>query len=273
MWLQPNLTSASMIGLLADLDRLFERPDCVLVKDQKKIKVGRVPLETSETKIGVYIKRYNAFSWRYRIQSYFSHSGASRALRGAAILWEAQIKTAKPLAAVEVRHWGMLNKSFYLSEEITAAKTADAYWRENLKTARGVTGFHARRRFLTDLSRLFRRLHGERIYHNDLKDFNILVREDESGNEEFFVLDLEGVRRCCYLSMRRRIKNLTQLNRTLGRFLSRTEKLCFLKSYLQNGRLSRDMQARWVKNILIGSQKADRLSFAKSRVLRKSASG
>jgi hypothetical protein len=73
--------------------------------------------------------------------------------------------------------------------------------------------------------------------------------------------------------MRRRIKNLTQLNRTLGRFLSRTEKLCFLKSYLQNGRLSRDMQARWVKNILIGSQKADRLSFAKSRVLRKSASG
>lgn len=273
MWLQANLTSPLMIGLLADADCLFERPDCVIVKDQRKIKVGRVPLEGSGSKTPVYIKRYNSFSWRYRIQSLFSRSAAARSLRGAAILREAEIPTAKPLAAIEVRHWGVLEKSFYLSEEIIAAKTADAYWREHLKTVPNAAGFHTRRRFLTDLSGLFRQLHGARIYHNDLKDFNILVREGTYGREEFFVLDLEGVRRCSFLSMRRRVKNLVQLNRTLGRFLSRSEKLCFLKSYLQNGQVSHDGQTVWVKNILMAGEKADRLSLAKSRVLGKRGIG
>ena len=273
MRLQGNLTSPSLIGLLADADRLFDRSDCVIVKDQSKVKIGRVRLQGRDSKIPVYIKRYNSFCWRYRIQSLFSRSGAARSLRGAAILREAEIPTAKPLAAIDVRHWGILQKSFYLSEEIIAAKTADAYWREHLKPAPDAAGFHQRRRFLTNLSRLFRRLHSERIYHNDLKDFNILVRKGIHGKEEFFVLDLEGVRRCAFLSKRRRVKNLVQLNRTLGRFLSRTEKLCFLKSYLHNEPLSHDRLTLWIKTILVTGKKADRLSLAKSQMPGKRANG
>jgi hypothetical protein len=267
MWVRETLASPALIDLLSDGDRLFEHPDCLIVKSQKKIKIGRVPLQPVSHGTVAYIKRYNSFSLRYRIQSLFFSSGAARSLRGAMILGNAGIATARPLAAVEVYHWGMLEKSFYFSAELTGAKTADAYWRENLRTIPGAGGFQLRRRFLSDLSRLFRRLHQERIYHNDLKDFNILVRKDRLGKEEFFLLDLEGVRRCGYLSKRRRLKNLVQLNRTLGRLLTRNERLYFLNAYLHHETGSRESRLRWIKEILLASKKGDRLSLAKSRGL------
>ncbi len=273
IWLERSLFGPAMMNSLANPDAIFAAPDCVMIKDQSKIRVARVRLPAVQFPAPVYVKRYNAFSWRYRIQSFFSRSGALRSLRGAAILRNAGVATANPLAAVEVRLWGMLASSFYLSEEIIAAKTADAYWRENLKTISGKVGLHRRRRFLTDLSGLFKTVHGARIYHNDLKDFNILVREDGNGREEFFVLDLEGVRRCGYLSLRRRVKNLVQLHRTLGRLLSRTDKLRFLKSYLSAERAAQKALAPWVKKILCAGQRADRLSLSKNSVLQRRASG
>jgi tRNA A-37 threonylcarbamoyl transferase component Bud32 len=267
MRLRRDLASPSMIELMADADHLFEQSDCVIIKDQRKIKVGRVLVLPDTESIVVYIKRYNAFSLRYRLQSLLSCSGAAKSLRGAAILREAQILTATPVAVVEVRRWGMLKKSFYLAEEIAAAKTANAYWCEKLKRISGIDGFRRRRHFLMELSRLFRRLHRQRIYHNDLKDFNILVREDHLGNEKFFLLDLEGMRRCCYLPSRRCVKNLVQLNRTLGQFLSRTERLGFLKSYLQD---TLEPQAEWVRRILRASEKAERRSARRtSAVMRR----
>ena len=123
MWLARDLASQSMIDLMADPDRLFERSDCVIIKDQRKIKVGRAPLEWSGKKIVVYIKRYNAFSLRYRLQSIFASSGAEKSLRGAAALSAIGIATARPVAAIEQRTAGMLLKSFYVSEEIKNGKT------------------------------------------------------------------------------------------------------------------------------------------------------
>jgi tRNA A-37 threonylcarbamoyl transferase component Bud32 len=268
MWVERSLSSPSMLHALANVDAMLARPECVIIKDERKIRIGRVPLSAADGSTPVYIKRYNCFSLRYRIQSLLARSGAVRSLRGAAILRETQIATARPVAAVEVRRWGMLESSFYISEEITAARTVDAYWREKLRILVGPSGFRARRRFLTGLSRLFQRLHAARVYHNDLKDFNILVHAD-GGAEEFFLVDLEGVRRCHYLSARRRIKNLVQLNRTLGSLLTRTEKVNFLKSYLTGESSSHKALARWVTRILAAGRRAERSPVAGRRLLQK----
>ena len=191
--------------LLANPDELFGRPDCKISKDQRKIKVGRIDLLIDGVSTGVYLKRYNAFSARYRIGSLVLSSGAVKSVRGAEILSRAGISTATPLASIERRSWGILNSSFFLSKEIIRGKTADAYWRENLTPIRGAEGFRHRRRFLKALASLFVGLHEHGIYHNDLKDVNILVHDGSSG-EHFALLDLEGVRHCWYLSRRRRVK-------------------------------------------------------------------
>ena len=47
------------------------------------------------------------------------------------------------------------------------------------------------------------------------------------------LLDLEGVRQYRALSESRRIKNLVQLNRTLGRYLRNVQKLWVLQAYLK----------------------------------------
>ena len=244
----------------ADPDHFFDLPECEIIKDQKKIKVARVKIKIQGDMRTIYLKRYNAFSWRYRLGSLFQDSGALRSLRGAAILSESGIRTARPLAAVDSRSWGMLNGSFFLSEEIQNGKTADAYWREELLTVKGKEGAERRKRFLQGMGELFRCLHKQDVYHNDLKDANILVRRDSrTGSEQFFLLDLEGIRRYRRLNRRRRSKNLVQLNRTLGKYVRTTDKLRFLESYLGPSFSDRADKREWVAGVLRQSSRLDRL--------------
>jgi tRNA A-37 threonylcarbamoyl transferase component Bud32 len=253
--IQDLLTSVGV-----DPDCLFDLPGCEVIKDQQKIKVGRVKITTQGDLKTIYIKRYNAFSWRYRLGSLFQASGALRSVRGAAILSDSDIGTAHPLAAMDSRSWGMLNSSFFLSEEIENGKTADAYWREDLLAVKGKQGAGRRKRFLQRLGRLFRSLHQQNVYHNDLKDANIIVRSELSGEgERFYLLDLEGIRRYRRLNRRRRTKNLVQLNRTLGKYLRRTDKLRFLKSYLGPSSSGRSDEREWVTSVLRQSNRLDRL--------------
>ena len=247
----------------ADPDHFFELPECEIIKDQKKIKVGRAQIRIQGDPKTIYIKRYNPFSWRYRFGSLFQVSGALRSLKGAAILFDAGIRTARPLAAVDSRSWGMLNSSFFLSEAIENGKTADAYWRENLLAVQGKEGVSRRKEFLQRLGELFRSLHEQNVYHNDLKDANIIVRPGCGGGEErFCLLDLEGIRRYRRLNRRRRTKNLVQLNRTLGKYLRTTDKLRFLGSYLGPSVADRANKRAWIASVLRQSNRLDRLRSA-----------
>jgi len=240
-------------------DHFFHSAGCEIIKDQKKIKVARIKVRIQGHTETVYLKRYNAFSWRYRFASIFQSSGAVRSLRGAVILSESGILTVRPLAAVDSRSWGMLNGSFFLSEEVENGKTADAYWREELVTMKGKEGIQRRKRFVGAMGGLFRSLHQWDIYHNDLKDANILVRPDSSGDsEQLYLLDLEGIRRYRRLNRRRQIKNVVQLNRTLGKYLRATDKLRFLKSYLGPTFSSRIDKREWVASVLRQSHRLDR---------------
>ena len=264
IWVAPEYAAPADVALLADPDLLFEGPASEIIKDQRKIKVARIHIIAGGKARTLYLKRYNAFSWRYRLVSLITPSGASRSLAGAGILMSAGFRTGQPIAAVECRSWGMLTKSFYISEEIVGSKTADVYWREALALLSGREGFLRRRKFLVSLAKLFRSLHRLSIYHNDLKDANILVCSGNShGDESFYLLDLEGIRRYRYLNRRRQFKNLVQLNRTMGRFLRRTDKLRWLKGYLGDIFMDRGERRKWIKKVLEESVRRDRRSLRK----------
>ena len=264
LWVSPDLQGDPKVDLLADPDLLFSSPQCEIIKDQKKIKVGRVQLEIGGRIKGIYLKRYNVFSWRYLVGSLFVPSPASRSWAGAEILLQSGFHTGRPIAAVECRFWGLLKKSFYLSEEIPRGKTVDAYWREELIPISGSEGFLRRRIFLKDLALLFSSLHERNIYHNDLKDANIIVCSDDTRPEgSFYLLDLEGIRRYRVLKRRRRIKNLVQLNRTMGSLLRPSEKLYWVKVYLGNAFFDRRERRKWIKGILEESARRDLRSLRK----------
>ena len=268
IWVAQEYAAPSDVTLLADADRLFEGPGCEIIKDQRKIRVARIRINLGGEARTLYLKRYNAFSWRVLWGSLFRDSGALRALRGAAVLLDAQIATAKPVAVVESCSWRMVTKSFFFTEEIPRGKTVDVFWRDDLSALAGQAGFRRRRGFLRTLASLFESLHGQDIYHGDLKDANILVVPNTDARADcIFLLDLEGIRKYRCLSDRRRIKNLVQLNRTFGRHVRRTEKMVFLKEYLGRAFSDRRQKRLWAARILRRSAQVDRRKLAAGKIL------
>jgi serine/threonine protein kinase len=234
----------------------FVQPRCRVVKNEKKIRVGFMPMRIGREIKNVYIKQHNALSLGHRLASFFLPSAALRSLAGAVTLLQAGYATARPVAAVEHRRRGVLVKSLYFSEEIPEAKAVDTFWRENLITLRGTGGYRARRAFLRALAHLLSSLHKQDIYHNDLKASNILIRNELRPHEQasmdglFSLIDLQGLKRCLYVSKRRRIKNLAQLARTLGRFLSRSEKLFFLNAYGEFSAIGRQQKRTLISALI-----------------------
>jgi serine/threonine protein kinase len=252
----PNLKKSFKLELLADPDRLFTLPGCQIIKDERKVRVGRVVLQLGEDILKVYLKRYNAFSWRYRLGSLFMRSEAHRSWRGAALLSQVGFNVGTALAAVEYRSFGMLAKSFYMSAEVPGSFTVDAFWDAKSKEMNGRQIWCLQKSFIRELAQLFISLHAKDIYHKDLKDANILVQERE-GARQYYLTDLEDVSTPGRLSSRRKIKNLVQLDRTLGKKFSRGRRLYFLKVYLQERYKDRAERRSWMVKIVHDGCKAD----------------
>jgi len=245
------------VGKLGLDERLVRLPDlvleenCKVVKLEKKIRVFRLPLRIGRAIKFVYVKQHNALSFWHRLTSLFCASAALRSLSGAATLLREGYATARPIAAVEHRRRGVLIRSFLSCRGSNGSKNDRRHWCEDLLSLKGTDGHLKRRAVLRTLARLFKSLHEKRIYHNDLKASNILARDKGPATKEMYsLIDLQGVRKCFYLSKRRRIKNLAQINRTLGNHLTTTEKLSFIKAYIGDEISDRRYARHLIRSIL-----------------------
>jgi len=258
IWVDQNFANPSFVDSLAHADRWFDDPSCQIIKSEEKVRIGRLTVKIADAEHSIYLKQFNPVSLRRWLGSFFGRSRAFSALRGSLILSAARVSIAEPFAAVEWRAWGALTKSFFVTREVVGGKTTDAFWLQELRSLRGRKGFARRRTFLAGLAELFRSLHAQHVYHNDLKDANILAVAKSAGDAvAFFLLDLEGVKRYSRLSEKRRVKNLAQLNRTLGRHVGRPEKLYFLRSYLGPAFLDRKLKRQLVSKVLRRSRRLD----------------
>src|SRR5439155_602885 len=222
-----------------DPDHLLTRPYCRIVKLQRKVVVGRV-----ETAAGaLWVKRYAVFAWRVALASLCRTSPAFGAWAGARALAAHGFVTPEPIAAIEFRRAGLLRRSFFVTREVAGAVTADVRWRSILADPDARRRRAARRALACALGDLFRRLHAAGLYHNDLKDVNVLT-DGPAAAPRLVLLDLERVRALGRVGRRRRVKNLVQLARTLGRQASATDRVRFLAAYL-GGTSTRPERRAW----------------------------
>jgi glycosyltransferase involved in cell wall biosynthesis len=183
-------------------------------------------------------------------------SPARRAWQAAGELAARGFSTPEVLAAVEQRRAGMLRASFFVTREVEGAVTADVAWHAILADLDASRRQRARRAFARALGDLFRRLHASGIYHNDLKDVNVLVRGALEA-PDFIILDLEAVRIVPSIARRRRQKNLVQLMRTLGRQARGADRARFLAAYLGPG-VERRERRRWAVQVSRRTTRKDR---------------
>jgi hypothetical protein len=252
-WLAPGTALAATIGPDGDPDSLLTGRDCTIVKMQRKVVVGRVVTAAG----ALYVKRYNVFAVRVALGSFGRASPALAAWRAARTLGRLGFATAEPVAAIEFRRAGFLGKSFLVTRPVEGAVRADERWQAILADPDTARRRVARRALARALGDLFRRLHAAGVYHNDLKDANILVG-GPPGSPACVLLDLERVRVGAPVGERRRRKNLVQLERTLGRRASRADRLRFLDAYLAPDRNARRAVLRhWSAAVAAGAARKD----------------
>ncbi len=252
-WVAPGVRLTEAIPPCGDPDMLLTRPDCRLVKFQRKVVVGQVTTPVGQ----LYVKRYNVFAWRVALASLARASPAERAWHAAAALRARGFATPEVLAAVEHRRAGVLRRSFLVTREVAGALPADRRWAEILALPPAVRRV-ARRALARALGALVGRLHAAGVYHADLKDVNVLVRGNVA-TPECVLLDLERVR-VGPVSRRRRVKNLMQLERTLGRRASRSDRLRALAAYLAAAEPPAERRVRraWAHAVLQAAAAKDR---------------
>lgn len=157
-------------------------------------------------------------------------------------LVERRLPTARPLAVGRTRH----NETFLVTEFIDDAVELSK-WIEDIHRCRHDAAREQLRGMIPNVARAIRALHERGLSHRDLKAANVLIAP---GSRVWFI-DLVGVRRQSFVPRETRAANLTRLNASFvaHALMTRTDRLRFLRSYLQWGLFGRGGWKDWWRNI------------------------
>jgi tRNA A-37 threonylcarbamoyl transferase component Bud32 len=239
--LEPSL----LAPFLADPDAPFGSPGVRLLKDSPSSTVAEFNLPGDGGPRPVIYKRFRITTWSDPWVALCRRPPALRSWVFGHGLRERCLPTPRPLAVLH-RHWhGLPREGYLLMEKVPGAVELHRFVAglADLKPGecRGVL-----RRLLEQVAALVRELHRCRLAHRDLKAANILV-QDRADDLRLWLIDLVGVRRCRRLPRWRRVLDLGRLNASFLRspLVTRTDRLRFLRSYLQCGLFGRERWKGW----------------------------
>jgi tRNA A-37 threonylcarbamoyl transferase component Bud32 len=247
-----DLDAGLLAGLLADPDEPFRRPGAVLLKDSRSSTVAELDLSVNGVVRRVIYKRFRVTSWRDPWVALLRPSPALRSwVWGHGLLFRC-LPTPRPLAVLHRFRHGCPAEGYLLVEKVPAAIELQRFV-ARLAELPAAQHRATLRPGIDKLAALVRELHRRRLSHRDLKAPNILVTQEGGPGTPFsFVLiDLVGLRSPRRLSWRRRVRDLARLHASFYRHpaLTRTDKLRFLRVYLQWGLFGRDRWKRWWRAI------------------------
>jgi tRNA A-37 threonylcarbamoyl transferase component Bud32 len=280
-----DLDPAVVTELFADPDAPFRRPDLKVLKDSCSSIVAEFDLSLNDVTRPVVYKRFRVKAWTDPLTALVRRSPALRSWIFGHGLRERGLPTPRPLAVLHRRRHGLSFEGYLLTEKID-----NAFELHQFVNSLGSLPSHEHRivlrRSIDQVARLVRDLHLRQLSHRDLKAANILVSGEwlvVSGKESLattrhsplttrsspsvWLVDLVGVRRHRRLSRRRRVRNLARLHASFyhSPSLTRTDKLRFLRMYLQWGLFGRDGWKRWWREIEV----ATRAKIARNARLRR----
>ena len=216
----------------------------------------------------IFIKRFAPGSWVEGILERIRGSRAARSLRGAKLLTDAGFLVPAPIAACEEIAAGAVRTSWMFSEALIGARVFSRFIERGHAPAPQEK--RRRREALSAVAVCVRRLHDTGLFTSDLQETNLML-EEAGGELRIHFVDLDGFRRLRRVSWRRRRRNLVQLDRSVGRFMSRAERLRFLHTYLGAG-WNRAAVRKLVAHLARERMRKDR-EFARRRARRDANSG
>jgi hypothetical protein len=261
-----------------DLPLLFEQlENLVPLKEGKKSSLFVKAVPSASGVENIYIKRYCYPGWLGFLRGLGRSSRPLKAWKMAHAVLVRHFNTASPLAVIERRPLGIFREGIFISQEVPGALGIDWFVLKEFSPVNHhlpADKLGKKRAFISCFARLIRRWHYLNLYQRDMKASNILVKYCEQAGSpadriqdqyKFYFIDLEGVIVVRGLKDKQRIKNLAQLNTSFMRlkFITRTDKLRFLKVYLgHQGRYQRNPLIRkyWYQVAYITSQRLEKAS-------------
>ncbi len=164
---------------------LLNNPDSYLIKPETKIlKAGRSSTIAKVIIDGnkIAIKRYNMKNFFHWLRRCLRPTRAVKSWQLAHQLRHAGIYTAKPIAFIEKRFFGLRHKSYFVMEYIDGQMLGD-YLDANRSDESAITAIAKR------IVILFKQLTELQLTHGDLKISNIIVHHDRP-----ILIDLDGMR-------------------------------------------------------------------------------
>ena len=250
---------------------LAERPDDFLVRgdfrEVKNIRRNRAGFLTTAQGT-VFIKRFAAGSWIEGILERLRGSPARRSLRGAEMLTRAGFSVPAPIAAGEEVSLGAIRSSWICSQALTTAQVLSRYIERGHAPAEQER--RLRRDTLAAVAACVRRAHDAGLFTSDLQETNLML-DHGGGSVRIYFVDLDGFRRLARVSWRRRRRNLVQLDRSVGRFMTRSERLRFLRVYMAE-QWTRLAMRQMVERLMLERERKEQ-EFARRRSRRGAAGG
>lgn len=176
-----------------------------------------------------YFKQYRCRSAWDVIKHLFRPSRAQRSLIAAGILAENGF-SSPDIIAMGFRNRILKAGNFLITRQVENSSSVESFFKE--RYAKLTCTISEKRNFIKMFGHFVGRLHSKNISHGDLRLSNVLVVRSSDSDFEFFLLDNERTIRYSRLPGRLRLKNLVQVNMFQSQYISRTDRLRFLKSYL-----------------------------------------
>ncbi len=234
--------------LLSDPDEPFRRPGVVFLKDSRSSTVAELELSINGSPRRVIYKRFRITTPSDPWAALVRRTPALRSWVYGQGLRERLLPTPRPLAVLHRRRHGLLYEGYLLTEKMEGARDLRAFVDE-------IASRSLLHSLIEQVARLVRDLHARQLSHRDLKASNILVAPSVLSTQYcLWLIDLVGIAR--HLPPTRRVQNLARLNASFHQHpaLTRTDRLRFLRVYLQWGLFGRESWKSWWRSVEQGTR-------------------
>jgi hypothetical protein len=238
-------------ALMADPDAPFRDPVLPLLKDGRSSTVGELQMTVGGQTRSVIYKRFRVTGWRGPLLSRLRCPPALRSWVFGHGLGDRGLPTARPLAVLHRRRLGLYHEAYFLMDKIPDAVEL-RHFVAGLGSATATERRRQLRPLIDQLARMIRDMHVRHLSHRDLKAANVLVQPAAGERPAaLWLIDLVGIAPHRKVPRRLRVKNLGRLNASfhVSREVTRTDRLRFLRVYLQWGLFGSQGWKKWWREI------------------------
>ena len=203
----------------------------IVMKCDSKTALTRFPIENEKIR-SVVVKQYKVGCVGCVLKNIFRGSAGRKAWIAGNGLLVYGINTPEPLALMEKKVLGITTNSYLIMEDARDCLEMDRYILKNFHGKSSLSKLKKKRVLINNLAETMGRMYNQNIFHHDLKTCNIMVKEKGKSSCITF-LDFDKVSFEEEITIRKRVKNLTQMNLSTPKLISITDRLRFLNEYLR----------------------------------------